>query len=213
VSETVIVKKQGRAGRITLNRPESLHALNTEMCEIMTEALLSWVNDPEVEFILVDHLVETGGFCAGGDVILLHESGKGDGAVARDFFKTEYRLNTLIKEYPKPYVSMMDGVTMGGGVGISVHGSHRIATDRSLFAMPESGIGLIPDVGGGFFLPRLTGGLGMWLALTGDRLKGADVLAVGVATHYANSEDIADLSASPRIGRNIQCSLSRGHHR
>lgn len=187
MSETsIIARKQGRAGRITLNRPKALHALNQEMCDLMTEALVDWRDDPQVDLIVVDHADGTRGFCAGGDIRMLQESGKADGQEARDFFASEYRLNTLIKEYPKPYVAIQDGVTMGGGVGISVHGRYRVATPNTLFAMPESGIGLFPDVGGGWFLPRLPGATGMWLALTGTRLKGEDVLAVGVSTHFAD---------------------------
>ncbi|WP_084398753.1 enoyl-CoA hydratase/isomerase family protein [Henriciella aquimarina] len=189
---SVIARKQGRAGRITLNRPKALHALNQDMCDLMTDALITWRDDPQVELIVVDHAEGTRGFCAGGDIRMLQESGKADGQEARDFFASEYRLNTLIKEYPKPYVAIQDGVTMGGGVGISVHGSHRIATPDTMFAMPESGIGLFPDVGGGWFLPRLPGAVGMWLALTGARLKGEDVLAVSVSTHFA--EDTSGLA-------------------
>lgn len=185
MSETsIIARKQGRAGRITLNRPKALHALNQEMCDLMTEALVDWRDDAEVDLIVVDHAEGTRGFCAGGDIRMLQESGKADGQEARDFFASEYRLNTLIKEYPKPYVAIQDGVTMGGGVGVSVHGTYSVATSNTLFAMPESGIGLFPDVGGGWFLPRLPGATGMWLALTGARLKGEDVLAVGVSTHF-----------------------------
>ena len=189
---SVIARKQGRAGRITLNRPKALHALNLDMCELMTEALVAWQDDADVELIVVDHADGTRGFCAGGDIRMLQESGKADGQEAREFFASEYRLNTLIKEYSKPYVALQDGVTMGGGVGISVHGTYRVATPHTLFAMPESGIGLFPDVGGGWFLPRLDGATGMWLALTGARLKGEDVLAAGVATHFA--EDPAGLA-------------------
>ncbi|MEM1146150.1 MAG: enoyl-CoA hydratase/isomerase family protein [Pseudomonadota bacterium] len=190
---SVIVRKQGRAGRLTLNRPKALHALNQDMCERITAALLDWKDDPDVEFVLVDHASDTRGFCAGGDILMLAESGRSDGIVGASFFAAEYRLNTLIYEYPKPYVAVIDGVTMGGGVGISVHAPYRIATENTLFAMPESGIGLLPDVGGGYFLPRLAGELGTWLALTGARLKGEDVLALGVATHFAPAETLADL--------------------
>ncbi|MEM6534241.1 MAG: enoyl-CoA hydratase/isomerase family protein, partial [Pseudomonadota bacterium] len=192
----VLARIDGRAGRLTLNRPKALHALNAHMCELMTEALLAWRSHPDVDLILVDHADETRGFCAGGDVIMLAESGSGDGRVGAEFFAQEYRLNTLIKEYSKPYIAIIDGVTMGGGVGISVHGSHRIATERTVFAMPESGIGLLPDVGGGYFLPRLSGALGMWLALTGARLKGDDVLAAGVATHIASSDTLPALKTA-----------------
>ena len=180
----VIARKEGRAGRITLNRPKALHSLNQEMCDLMIEALLAWRDDDAVELVIVDHLEDTRGFCAGGDIRMLQDSGKADGKEAQAFFAAEYRLNTLIEEYPKPYVAIIDGVTMGGGVGISVHGDVRVATANTTFAMPESGIGLFPDVGGGWFLPRLDGELGQWLALTGARLKGKDVLAAGVATHF-----------------------------
>jgi enoyl-CoA hydratase len=183
----VIIHRQGVAGRITLNRPQALHALNEEMCLTMDTALKAWADDPEIELVVVDHAAGTRGFCAGGDIRMLAESGAADGSAAQAFFWAEYRLNTRIKNYPKPYVAFIDGVTMGGGVGISVHGSHRVATERTTFAMPETGIGLFPDVGGGWFLPRLGPPLGMWLALTGERLKGGDVCAAGVATHFAES--------------------------
>jgi enoyl-CoA hydratase len=183
----VSIHREGVAGRITLNRPQALHALNEEMCLAIDGALKLWADDPEVELVVVDHAAGTRGFCAGGDIRMLAESGAADGSAAQAFFRAEYRLNARIKNYPKPYVAFMDGVTMGGGVGISVHGSHRVATERTLFAMPETGIGLFPDVGGGWFLPRLGPPLGMWLALTGERLKGGDVCAAGVATHFAES--------------------------
>jgi enoyl-CoA hydratase len=183
----VIIHRQGVAGRITLNRPSALHALNEEMCLVMDEALKAWVDDPEIELVVIDHAPGTRGFCAGGDIRMLAESGAADGSAAMGFFAAEYRLNTRIKMYPKPYVAFMDGVTMGGGVGLSVHGSHRVATERTVFAMPETGIGLFPDVGGGWFLPRLGPPLGMWLALTGERLKGGDVVGAGVGTHFVES--------------------------
>lgn len=127
---------------------------------------------------------------------MLAESGAADGSAAQAFFRAEYRLNTRIKNFPKPYVAFMDGVTMGGGVGISVHGSHRVATERTLFAMPETGIGLFPDVGGGWFLPRLGPPLGMWLALTGERLKGGDVCSAGIATNFCESKVVEAVKAS-----------------
>ncbi len=184
----IIARVEGRLGRITLNRPAALHALNTGMCRAMTDALLAWRDDPAITVVLVDHAPGTRGFCAGGDIRMLADSGAKDGAAARDFFHTEYRLNHLIQSWPKPYVALIDGVTMGGGVGISVHAPFRVATERTTFAMPETGIGLFPDVGGGWFLPRLEGQIGAWLALTGARLKAADCMAAGVATHYVPSE-------------------------
>lgn len=192
----VIARKEGRAGRLTLNRPKALHSLNPDMCTIMYDALQDWRDDPDVEFILVDHAAGTRGFCAGGDIRLIADSGAEGGEKAAEFFTIEYRLNALIHSYPKPYVAIIDGVTMGGGVGIAVHGSHRIATENTTFAMPESGIGLFPDVGGGWFMPRLKGELGEWLAQTGARLKGKDVLAAGIATHFTEAANLDALKAA-----------------
>lgn len=195
MSDVLIRVEQNGVGRITLNRPDALHALNRKMCEQILAALEKWTEETRVHLVLVDHAEGSRGFCAGGDIRMLAESGTGDGSAARQFFATEYRMNAAIHAFPKPYVSVLDGVTMGGGVGLSVHGSHRISTERTLFAMPETGIGLFPDVGGGWFLPRLAGELGTWLALTGARLKGADVAAAGVATHHIPSELIGNLKA------------------
>jgi enoyl-CoA hydratase len=192
----VLLYTQGAAGRITLNRPQALHALNEEMCLAMDRALIEWADDPSIELVVVDHAEGTRGFCAGGDIRMLAESGAGDGQAAAAFFWAEYRLNARIKNYPKPYVAFMDGITMGGGVGISVHGSHRVATERTVFAMPETGIGLFPDVGGGWFLPRLGPQLGMWLALTGERLKGGDVVAAGIGTNFVESGVVSAVKAS-----------------
>lgn len=184
----VLTKTEAGLAVLTLNRPAALHALTTPMCRAMTHALLAWRDDPAIKIILIDHAEGTRGFCAGGDIRMLADSGAKDGKEAREFFFTEYRLNHLLQSYGKPIVALIDGVTMGGGVGVSVHGPFRIATERTTFAMPETGIGLFPDVGGGWFLPRLEGEVGMWLALTGARLKAPDCLAAGVATHYVPSE-------------------------
>lgn len=194
MSEDVLIRQQGGAGRITLTRPAALHALNTPMCAAILAAVETWANDPAIDYLWIDHQEGTRGFCAGGDIRMLAESGAGDASEARDFFRTEYRMNAALEAFPKPVLTLIDGVTMGGGVGLSVHGSHRIATERTVFAMPETGIGLFPDVGGGWFLPRLSGELGTWLALTGARLKGADVAAAGVATHFLPSELIPALT-------------------
>lgn len=193
MTDSVLTKTQGGVGYITLNRPEALHALNLDMCESIRSALRAWALDPNVHMVMIDHAEGSRGFCAGGDIAMLRESGLSDGKEARAFFAEEYRMNAMIKAFPKPYLAVMDGVTMGGGVGLSVHGSHRVATERTLFAMPETGIGLFPDVGGGWFLPRLRGELGTWLALTGERLKGTDVAAARVATHFLPSELIPNL--------------------
>jgi len=194
----VHTQQEGGVGYITLNRPDALHALNLPMCQAILQALERWRTDDDIHMVMIDHADGTRGFCAGGDIAMLRESGMGDGREARAFFAEEYRMNATIKSFPKPYLAIMDGVTMGGGVGLSVHGSHRVATERTLFAMPETGIGLFPDVGGGWFLPRLRGELGTWLAMTGARLKGKDVTAARVATHFLPSELIPNLKIQIR---------------
>ena len=193
MTQQVLTRIEGSVGHITLNRPEALHALNQSMCDVILVALQDWTDDDRVDIVLIDHAADTRGFCAGGDIRMLADSGAGDASAARAFFASEYRMNAAIKGFAKPYLALMDGITMGGGVGLSVHGSHRVATERTVFAMPETGIGLFPDVGGGWFLPRLRGELGTWLALTGARLKGEDVAAARVATHFLPSELLPNL--------------------
>jgi enoyl-CoA hydratase len=165
------------------------------MCRLMIAALLAWRDDPAVELVLIDHSGERG-FCAGGDIRMLAASGAGDGAKAREFFFTEYRLNTLLHDYPKPLVAVMDGITMGGGVGLSRPCRFRVATERTTFAMPETGIGLFPDVGGGWYLSRMSDHIGLWLALTGARIKAADCELTCIATDYVESARIPDLKAA-----------------
>ncbi|GIU65886.1 enoyl-CoA hydratase/isomerase family protein [Candidatus Phycosocius spiralis] len=188
----VLVSQTGPLAILTLNRPEALHALNADMVAIMTQALLAWDKDPTVTGVLIDHAGPRG-FCAGGDIKMLAESGATDGKQACAFFRSEYQLNHLLAHFEKPVIAVMDGISMGGGVGISVHGPIRICTEKTLFAMPETGIGLFPDVGGGWFLPRLPGEIGMWLALTGARLKAADCMLAGITTHYVPSDVLASL--------------------
>ncbi len=187
--------KHGRVGHISLNRPKALHALTLDMCHAMSAALSEWANDDSVEAIILDH-AEGRGFCAGGDINLLRKSALEDGGVSgRKFFHDEYQLNHQMMTYPKPIVCFMDGITMGGGVGIALPAKFRVATENTRFAMPETGIGLFPDVGGGWHLSRLGGRLGQFLALTGARLDGAECLWAGLATHYVPSEMIADAKA------------------
>jgi len=204
MTEDVLISVDGRIGRLSLNRPKAIHALNLPMCQAMIEALLEWRDDDAIEAVLIDHS-EGRGFCAGGDIRMLAESGAKDGTEARLFFHTEYRLNHLLFTYPKPVVAFMDGITMGGGVGISQPAKYRVATEHTRFAMPETGIGLFPDVGGGWYLPRLEGRVGVFLALTGARLDGAECVALGLATHYLPSQKLAEakdrIAAHPdRIG-------------
>ncbi len=180
---------------LTLNRPAALNALTTTMCEDMTTALLAWRDDPAVAAVMIDHAGPRG-FCAGGDIRMLAESGAADGAGARRFFHTEYRLNHLLSVYPKPVITVMDGVTMGGGVGLAMPSTYRVATERTRFAMPETGIGLFPDVGGGWFLPRLHGRTGLWVVLTGARLGPADCELLGIATDVVAAERLPELKAA-----------------
>ncbi|MBB6124518.1 enoyl-CoA hydratase/isomerase family protein [Sphingobium subterraneum] len=194
MTDEVLSFIDGRAGRLRLNRPKAIHALNLPMVEAMTAQLQAWASDPAVDVVLVDH-AEGRGFCAGGDVLMIRDSAMDDGAAGRAFFHDEYRLNTLMFTYAKPIVAFMDGITMGGGVGISQPARFRIATENTRFAMPESGIGLFPDVGGGWYLSRLPGRVGVYLALTGARIDGADCRALGLATHYIPSEALEQVKA------------------
>jgi enoyl-CoA hydratase len=191
VNDELIVERQGEIGRIRLNRPAALHALTTEMCLGIMEALADFEVDDAIKAVVFDHS-EGRGFCAGGDIRMLAESMRGDGVVARGFFHTEYRMNHRLFTYSKPTISIMDGITMGGGVGVALPCRYRVATENTRFAMPETGIGLFPDVGGSWYLPRLPGKVGMFLALTGARLDGAECLAVGLVTHYVTAADLPE---------------------
>lgn len=203
MTQDILTSTMGRAGRISLNRPKALHALNLDMCLAMTSAAQSWAGDDDIAVVMIDHS-EGRGFCAGGDIRMLAESGakagSDKGKEAREFFFHEYQLNHLLFEYEKPIVAFMDGITMGGGVGISMPAKFRVATENTRFAMPETGIGLFPDVGGGWYLPRLEGRVGQFLALTGTRLDGAECHALGIATHYLPAENLDE--AKERISQN-----------
>lgn len=168
---------------IQLNRPQALNALTHDMCLPLEKHLRSWATDPVVKAVIIKGSGEKA-FCAGGDIRKLADRGPEGVSYRKSFWYDEYRCNTLIGEYPKPFIALIDGIFMGGGVGLSVHGSHRIISEFAHFAMPETGIGLFPDVGGTYFLPRCPGELGTFLGLTGARLKGADILTAGVATHF-----------------------------
>jgi enoyl-CoA hydratase len=192
MSATVISEIQGRAARLRLNRPQALHALDLDMVLAMTRALQDWLRAPEVKLVLIDHAAGRG-FCAGGDVVTIARSSQGHGEAGRAFFFNEYRLNHLMYTYPKRGVVFMDGITMGGGVGIACPCKYRIATERTVFAMPETSIGLFPDVGGGRYLSRLRGRIAQFLALTGARLDGAECVALGLATHYIPSNRLEDV--------------------
>jgi enoyl-CoA hydratase len=196
----VIVSIEGRVGRLSLNRPAALHALTLDMCHIMSAALSKWASDDAVECVIIDH-AEGRGFCAGGDIAFLRNSAlNDDGVSGRKFFHDEYQLNHQLFTYPKPVVAFMDGITMGGGVGIALPARYRAATENTRLAMPETGIGLFPDVGGGWYLSRLPGQTGKFLALTGARLDGAECLALGIATHYLPAENLAQAKAALAAG-------------
>ena len=202
-ADELIVRREGAAGFLSLNRPKAIHALTVEMDHAMTEALLAWRDDAEVKVVILDH-AEGRGFCAGGDVNLVRQSALTDGGErGRKFFYEEYQLNHLMFTYPKPIVAFIDGITMGGGVGISQPAAFRVATENTRFAMPETGIGLFPDVGGGWYLSRLQGRLGQFLALTGARLDGSECVWTGLATHYLPSDQLAEAKARIAAGRDI----------
>ncbi|NWH08466.1 MAG: enoyl-CoA hydratase/isomerase family protein [Alphaproteobacteria bacterium] len=188
----VLFEKRGRIGLITLNRPKALNALTLGMVDLMHAQLDLWAVDPTIEAVVAIGSGERA-FCAGGDIRALYESGKAHTPYAIDFYGREYQLNTRIKRYAKPYVAILNGITMGGGVGISVHGQFVVACPQTVFAMPETGIGLFPDVGGTYFLPRMPGELGLYLALTGARLKGSDLVHAALATHYTEGARLAAL--------------------
>lgn len=197
----ILFERRGRLGLVTLNRPKALNALSLGMIAALHRQLLAWAADEDVAAVAV---VGAGGkaFCAGGDVASLYRDGlaqrrgESDGAACRDFFRNEYRLDRLTARYPKPYISLIDGVFMGGGVGISCHGTHRVATEKALFAMPETAIGLFPDVGASYLLPRLPGKIGNYIGLTGARLKAADLLYTGIATAFVPSTKLDVLLAA-----------------
>jgi enoyl-CoA hydratase len=192
VTDDVLISTERGVGRIRLNRPKAIHALTAAMCDVMSEALLKWRKDPNVEAVLIDH-AEGRGFCAGGDVVMLARSGSEDASDAKRFFFAEYRLNHLLFTYPKPTIAIMDGITMGGGVGIALPCDYRVATENTRLAMPETGIGLFPDVGGGWYLSRLPGRVGQYMALTGARLDGGDCAYLQLATHYVEQTGVEDL--------------------
>jgi enoyl-CoA hydratase len=197
-NEHIIIRRQGVLGRLTLNRPGTLNALTKPMFEAVSQALLDWERDPNIASILID-AVPGRAFCAGGDVRAIYELGKARDPQALEIFATEYRMNAAIARCTKPYISILDGLVMGGGAGISVHGQYRIATENTLFAMPETAIGFFPDVGGSFFLSRCPGMLGLYLGLTGSRIDAADMLYTGLATHYVPQVKIAEIIL--RFGR------------
>src|SRR5437763_3726021 len=192
-SSDTLFERRGAAGIVTLNRPKALNAVTHDMVRALAHQLGAWASDAAVTRVIIRAEGDRA-FSAGGDIRALDELGRaGRQQEMLTFWRDEYPLNAMIKRYPKPYVALIDGIVMGGGVGVSVNGSHRVAGDRFSFAMPEVGIGFFPDVGATWFLPRLPGAQGTWIALTGDRLKTADAVSAGIATHHVRSERFPDL--------------------
>lgn len=204
----VIAEKSGSCGLITLNRSKALNALTLRMIDTIADALDSWENDPDVKTIVVKSSSEKA-FCAGADVKAIYELGKaGRHSEQMGFFAREYALNLRIARYPKPYVALMNGIVMGGGVGISIHGSHKVASENYQFAMPETDIGFFPDVGGSYFLPRMQGKLGVYLGLTAARLSAGDACAFGVADAFVPQARHASLLQRLIEGENADAALA-----
>lgn len=194
----VIFEVEGALGLITLNRPKALNALTLDMIRALDAKLIAWATDPNIASVMIRGAGEKA-FCAGGDVVALHQPGNDQ--LITEFFRDEYRLNRTIFRYPKPYLALIDGFTMGGGVGVAILGRYRVATERTVFAMPETGVGMFPDVGGTYFLPRLPGELGMYLALTGARLKGDGCIYAGLAEAVISSDRNDELLSGLAAGR------------
>lgn len=192
-NEDVLVSVRNGVGILTLNRPKAINSLNDAMVAGISEALHAWADDDSIHTVLLTGAGERG-LCAGGDVVALYHSAKADDGAAQRFWYDEYLLNAYIGSYPKPYVALMDGIVMGGGVGVASHGSVRVATDTTKMAMPEVGIGFIPDVGGTYLLSRAPGALGLHAALTGAPFSGADAIAMGFADHYVSHDQLADFA-------------------
>lgn len=182
----------GAAGLIRLTRPKALNALTHKMVLAIERALMHWADDAQIKSVIIEG--EGRAFCAGGDVVAAYHAGKG-GKPAYAFFQDEYRLNRLIGAYKKPYIALLDGISMGGGAGVSIHGSHRIVTENTVFAMPESGIGFFTDVGASAFLPALPEKFGFYLGLTGSPIRWGDCLQSGIATHALHADQLADFKA------------------
>jgi enoyl-CoA hydratase len=196
VDDEIQFARRGDLMVVTLNRPRALNALTLPMCRALDEGLRAWQADPEVGAVLIKGVGERA-FCAGGDIRWLHGVLTSEGvAAASRFYAVEYPMNARLHHFTKPWIALLDGIAMGGGVGVSVHGSHRIVTERTMFSMPETGIGLFPDVGATYMLPRLPGALGLYLGLTGARLSAADCLHAGIGTAYVAADRLEALEAA-----------------
>ncbi|WP_406814400.1 enoyl-CoA hydratase/isomerase family protein [Mycobacterium sp. M23085] len=206
-ADEVLTEVEGSVGLITLNRPKAINSLNQRMVDALTAVLADWAGDDAVRAVVLSGAGERG-LCAGGDVVSIYHSARKDGVEARRFWRDEYLLNAQIAEFSKPYVALMDGIVMGGGVGVSAHANTRVVTDTSKIAMPEVGIGFIPDVGGVYLLSRAPGGLGLHAALTGAPFSGADAIAMGFADHYVPHGDVEAFRRAV-VTDNIEAALAK----
>ena len=195
ISDDILARVEGNVGLITLNRPKAINSLNQSMVDALSALLTRWELDDDVHAVVLSGAGERG-LCAGGDVVAIYHSARADGVEARRFWRDEYLLDGQIARFGKPYVSLMDGIVMGGGVGVSAHASIRVVTDTSKIAMPEVGIGFVPDVGGTYLLARAPGNMGLHAALTGAPFTGADAIAMGFADVYVPRDRLEALTAS-----------------
>ncbi|NRD66663.1 enoyl-CoA hydratase/isomerase family protein [Corallococcus exiguus] len=218
MSEDVLLETRGAVGLVTLNRPKALNALSLEMCRALHPQLDAWAADPSVKAVVISG---AGGraFCAGGDVRAVASSvARSDMSLSREFFRAEYALNHRIHHFPKPFIAWVDGICMGGGLGLSAHGAFRVVTEKLVLAMPETAIGIFPDVGGGWFLPRFPGEAGTYLGLTGARCDAADALWLGYATHRVESSRLEDVVGALAAadwsgpGREVAARVLKGFH-
>ncbi|WP_150497184.1 enoyl-CoA hydratase/isomerase family protein [Roseibium aquae] len=208
MTDEILFEKRGHAGFILLNRPKALNALSHGMVKAMAAQLSLWASDDSIRHVVVSGAGEKA-FCAGGDIRAIYEARRaGQTEGLSDFFRDEYRLNAQIKAFPKPYIAVIDGIVMGGGVGVSVHGSHRIGTEHMLFSMPETGIGFFPDVGGTYFLPRLPNAVGTYLAMSAGRMGQADAYEAGILTHATARDRIGDLMVSLERAEDVDALLA-----
>lgn len=190
----IFINIVGKAGVITLTRPKSLNALNVSMIRTLTNTLHQWQNNPEVAFVIIQS-TDSKAFCAGGDIRAVYAARlQDDFDFCETIFREEYQLNYLISSYSKPYIALIDGICMGGGMGISIHGSHRIVTENAVMAMPESGIGFFPDIGASYFLNQCPGEIGTFLGIVGEKIKAGDAVYANLATHYISSSNLHQFS-------------------
>ncbi len=206
--DDVLFEVRGVAGIITLNRPQALNALNRPMCVAIHAQLDVWARDSAISLIIIQGAGDRA-FCAGGDVVAVAKAGQAGSGEWEEFFADEYRMNHAIATYPKPYVALIGGIVMGGGVGLSIHAPYRVANERTMFAMPETGIGLLPDVGGTHALPRLAGEIGTFAGLTGARFGPGDCIWAGIATHFVTSDQTDALVTALSAGGPVEPTLAK----